>query len=393
MLGKSQVPTITDPLSGDFQYKRIFLIHPSRMDRNKDKMAERILHLTLEFLFQLTGEVPIRCEDVAIYFSMEEWEYLEGHKDLYKDVFMEVPQPLTSPGEFTRDSVSHLLFTEFKADNDSVAEDTYKEHAIIPCIPPALNSKTLSCDTFQQLQFSDAPQTVQPNESPRRDAKHQMAHPEKQSGSSSEYGKFYSNTSSMLTTHKKIHSGGKPYLCSECGKRFAYKSYLAKHQRTHSGEKPYSCSECGKSFALKSNLVIHHGTHTGEKPFSCSACGKCFTNKSNLLRHKRNHPEKKPFSCPECERSFNQKLCLVIHQRTHTQEKPFSCPECGKCFLTKSLLLRHQRTHTGEKSFACIECGKCFNQKVHLVTHQRRHKKGRSHVDVPKVKSESSNIK
>ncbi|XP_075208021.1 uncharacterized protein LOC142312917 [Anomaloglossus baeobatrachus] len=53
---QEEVPTISDPVSGDLLYKRILLIDLSRMDKDRDKMAERILHLTLEILFRLTGQ-------------------------------------------------------------------------------------------------------------------------------------------------------------------------------------------------------------------------------------------------------------------------------------------------------------------------------------------------
>ena len=123
-----------------------------------------------------------------------------------------------------------------------------------------------------------------------------------------------------FTLHMQCHNIERPYICTYCDKRYAYKTALKKHKVIHTKEtlfsdseyahhSGYECKNCGLTFRFANALVKHaYLIHKNEKPFACSLCTSCFPNKRNLDRHVKSHKSQQGDLNNNVERFFFLKL-------------------------------------------------------------------------------------
>ena len=103
--------------------------------------------------------------------------------------------------------------------------------------------------------------------------------------------------------HARKHSLETTRLeCFQYDKTFAEKKLSHTTLIRHTLEtKNHKCTECEKTLVTSGTLRIHLRIHTGQKPYKCSQCLKSFTQ-NNTLNHTKIHAGVRLFSCVHCEK-------------------------------------------------------------------------------------------
>ncbi|KAE8577918.1 hypothetical protein XENTR_v10023178 [Xenopus tropicalis] len=390
----------------------------SVIQKENDK---KILELISNIIQLLTGEVAIRCEDVSIYFSLEEWEYIKGNKALYREGIKEEEEP----------QQLRPLGWESDVTSDTATNGGEEEAALweggdqSDC---SINPLT------EQIQGTDTPAPIMGRSLNNSSAGDYTPVVIKEEASSWEEEKPLAEgtqgTDTATLMGRSLNSSGFPKDTAH-GTEEESDSWETDHNYCNiNTEQPLGTDQSAPtmgcslntnspadyvSFLIKEEVAswegesqsyyrIHplpeqiQGTDTPTPIMGCSLNNSSTDNfilnginMGTASWEGGNQSDYRIVTIPKQVEGtdqatpgggytlYNSHADISDYGEGETandSNEPkgkLRCAVCNKLFISKRTLERHQIVHTGEKPYSCPDCGKRFARVFTLTMHQRTH--------------------
>ncbi|XP_053409892.1 zinc finger protein 786 isoform X2 [Nycticebus coucang] len=333
--------------------------------------------------------LPLTFEDVAIYFSEQEWQNLEAwQKELYKHVMRTnyemlislddgLPKPeLISWIEQGRDPFrnwreSQTLGNIIRSSAD-LHFDPVNERQLFWGSQQTVNSGETKCHS--QVNPLQSQHSFGSFVGEREDVSFEpsrgitLVSPQGHDtwavtpvGQSCNESAQREEIPSLPGLQEVLSWKNARHPCAVCGESFWKKNHLVNHQRSHWKDLPH---RAWKKFSRPSDMQPHLGALWAQRHFPCHQCDRRFRLKHCLLRHLVAHKGTSPFQSPECKMCLRQERTLLSHHLL-LKEKPSQHPKYNKSLLPVDNIQAHQCQQDGERLASWQEGLGAFTTSVH----------------------------
>ncbi|XP_057589806.1 zinc finger protein 786 isoform X2 [Hippopotamus amphibius kiboko] len=274
--------------------------------------------------------LPLTFEDVAVYFSEQEWRNLEAwQKELYKqvmrtnyEILVSLDDGLPKPELISWLEQGRDLFRNW-------GESQKSGNIICSCADMHLDP------VIEGQLFGGSQQAVKSGEAHchfQVDPLQSQCSSERLLGKSEDVSFRPDRVVALLNPRRDdtralvpvVHSSREPTQSDRITSPRTLG--LPGFQETSSGEgPPHPCPVCGESFWKKNHLEQHQGS------LSKDPAWKQFSKQSEARQSRSDPRGQRRFRCPECGRGFRRKSCLLSPLAVLFAEGPLWGPECDTC--------------------------------------------------------------